>query len=191
MWENPHKDCYHWYASIRMRQKHYKQLLKETRHVKEVFDTLKNFFYEAINHQEDKREEDQEHRKITKSIVEYRDMDVEEARYIDESLTILEMFREDEALNNQTRQRRFIAELGSLLVGAGVYANYKNIQKIKENIEVLHEENRKQNEAIGVLAKFLKIVDTRVRIHTRMLNNINVALTQLQYRLIYLTHLSI
>ena len=37
---NPHKDCYHWYVSICMSQKHYKQLLKETRHVKEVFDTL-------------------------------------------------------------------------------------------------------------------------------------------------------
>ena len=35
--ENPYKDCYHWYVSICMSQKHYKQLLKETRHVKEVF----------------------------------------------------------------------------------------------------------------------------------------------------------
>ena len=51
---NPHKDCYHWYVSICMSQKHYKQLLKETRHVKEVFDTLKGSFYEAINHQEEK-----------------------------------------------------------------------------------------------------------------------------------------
>ena len=48
--ENPYKDCYHWYVSICMSQKHYKQLLKETRHVKEVFDTLKDSFYEAINH---------------------------------------------------------------------------------------------------------------------------------------------
>ena len=49
--ENPHKDCYHWFVSICMSQKHYKQLLKETRHVKEVFDTLKKSFYETINHQ--------------------------------------------------------------------------------------------------------------------------------------------
>ena len=90
-------------------------------------------------------------------------------------------------MGNQTRQKKFIAELGSFLAGVGAYANYKNIQKIKENIE---EENRKQDEAIGMLVRFLKIVDTRVRIHTRMLNNINVALTKLQYRLmgsIYLT----
>ena len=50
--ENPYKDCYHWYVSICMSQKHYKQLLKETRHVKEVFDTLKESFYEAIDHHE-------------------------------------------------------------------------------------------------------------------------------------------
>ena len=55
---NPHKDCCHWYVSICMSQKHYKQLLKETRHVKEVFDTLKGSFYETINHQEEKLEKD-------------------------------------------------------------------------------------------------------------------------------------
>ena len=56
--ENPFKDCYHRYVSICMSQKHYKQLLKETRHVKEVFDTIKDSFYEAINHKEEKSEED-------------------------------------------------------------------------------------------------------------------------------------
>ena len=76
------------------------------------------------------------------------------------------------------------------MAGVGVYANYKNIQKIKENIKILHEENRRQDEAIGMLARFLKIVDTRVRIHTKMLNNINVALTQLQYRLMGSIYLS-
>ena len=35
--------------------------------------------------------------------------------------------------SNQTRKRRFVAELGAFLAGVGVYANYKNIQKIKEN----------------------------------------------------------
>ena len=46
--ENPYKDCYHWYVSICMSQKHYKQLLKETRHVKEVFDTLKESFMKPL-----------------------------------------------------------------------------------------------------------------------------------------------
>ena len=41
-----------------------------------------------------------------------------------------------------------------------------------------------------MLARFVKIVDTRVRIHTKMLNNINVALTQLQYRLMGSIYLS-
>ena len=78
-----------------MSQKHYKQLLKETRHVKEVFDTLKNSFYEAINHQEERKEDEQEHKKMTRSVVEYKDMSLEEARYLDESLMVLQMFRED------------------------------------------------------------------------------------------------
>ena len=119
---------------------------------------------------------------MTRSVIEYKGMDKEEAGYLDETLTVLEMFREGEKQSNQTRKRRFVAELGAFLAGVGVYANYKNIQKIKENIKILHEENKKQDEAIGMLARFLKIVDTRVRIHTKMLNNINVALTQLQYR---------
>ena len=188
--ENPYKDCYHWYMSICMSQKHYKQLLKETRHVKEVFDTLKESFYEAINHHEEELRRETDDRKITRSVIEYEGMDKEEANYLDETLTVLEMFREGENQSNQTRKRMFVAELGAFLAGVGVYANYKNIQKIKENIKILHEENKKQDEAIGMLARFLKIVDTRVRIHTKMLNNINVALTQLQYRLMGSIYLS-
>ena len=188
--ENPYKDCYHWFVSICMSQKHYKQLLKETRHVKEVFDTLKKSFYEAINHKEGKLEEEQEDKKMTRSVIIYNVMDLEEARYLDESLTVLEMFREDETQGNETRQKRFVADLGAFLAGIVAYANYKNIKKIKENIKILHEENKRQDEAIGMLDRFLKIVDTRVRIHTRMLNNINVLLTQLRYRLMGSIYLS-
>ena len=110
-------------------------------------------------------------------------MNREEANYLDETLTVLEMFREDETQNNQTRKRRFFAELGTFLAGVGAYANYRNIQKIKENIQILHEENKRQDRAIGMLSKFLKIVDTRVRIHTKMLNSLKVVLTQLQYKM--------
>ena len=62
-------------------------------------------------------------------------MNKEEASYLDETLTVLEMFREDESQGNQTRKRRFVAELGAFLAGMRAYANYKNIQKIKENIK--------------------------------------------------------
>ena len=41
-----------------------------------------------------------------------------------------------------------------------------------------------------MLSKFLKIVDTRVRIHTKMLNNLNVALTKLQYKMMGTIYLS-
>ena len=174
-----------------MSQKHYKELLKETRHVKEVFDTLKESFYEAINHKEEKLVEDgQENRRMTRSLIKYEGMNLDESQYLDETLTVLEMFSDDEIADNKTRQRRFVAELEDFLVGVGPYANYKNIQKIKENIQVLHEENKKQDETIGMLARFLRIVDTMVRIHTKMLNNINVALTQLQYKLMGSIYLS-
>ena len=189
--EDPSRDCYHWYVSLCLSQKHHKELLKETRHVKEVFDTLKESFYEAINHKEEElAEDDQGNKRMTRSLIEYEGMNLEESKYIDEALTVLEMFRDDETTDNKTRQKRFAAELGAFLAWLGAYANYKNIQKIKENIKVLHEENRRQDEAIGMLARFLKIVDTRIRIHTKMLNNINVALTQLQYRLMGSIYLS-
>ena len=188
--ENPQKDCYHWYVSICMSQKHYKQLLKETRHVKEVFDTLKRSFYEAINHQESEIETEKEDRKMTRSLIKYESMSKEEAKYLDETLAVLEMFKDNEAQNNQTRKRRFFTELGTILTGIGAYANYRNIQRIKENINILQEENKRQDKAIGMLTKFLRIVDTRVRIHTKMLNSLNVALTQLQYRLMGTVYLS-
>ena len=185
---NPHKDCYHWYMSICISQKHYEQLLKETRHVKEVFDTLKGSFYEAINYQEEKLEKNLEGRRMTRSLVRYEGMNRKEASYLDETLTVLEMFRENETQGNQTRKKRFFAELGTFLAGIGTYVNYRNIQKIKEHI--LHEENKRQDRAIGMLSRFLKIVDTRVRIHTKMLNSLNVALTQLQYKLMGTIYLS-
>ena len=141
---SPHKDCYHWYVSICMSQKHYKQLLKETRHVKEVFDTLKGSFYEAINHQEEESEKEMEDKKMTRSLVRYEGMNREEANHLDETLTVLEMLRENDTHSNQTRKRMFFAELGTFLSGVGVYVNYRNIQKIKENIKILHEENRRQ-----------------------------------------------
>ena len=187
---NPHKDCCHWYVSTCMSQKHYKQLLKETRHVKEVSNTLKGSFYEAINHQEENLEKDLEDRRMTRSLVRYEGMNREEASYLDETLAVLEMFRENETQGNQTRKKRFFAELGTFLAGVGTYVNYRNIQKIKENIEILHEENKRQDRAIGMLSRFLKIVDTRVRIHTKMLNSLNVALTQLQYKLMGTIYLS-
>ena len=121
--ENPQKDCYHWFVSICMSQKHYKQLLKETRHVKEVFDTLKKSFYEAINHQKKSSGGGTEDKRMSRSLVKYEGMDREEAKYLDETLTILEMFREEGTQNNQTRKKRFFAELGTILTGAGVYAN--------------------------------------------------------------------
>ena len=181
--------------SICISQKDYKQLLKETRQVKEVFDTLKESFYEAINHKEEELAgDDQENRRMTRSLIKYEGMNLEESKYLDEALTVPEMFRDGETADNKTRQRRFVAELGAFMAGIGAYPNYKNIQKFKENIQVLHEENKKQDEAIGILARFLTIVDTRVRIHTKMLNNINVPLTQLQYRLmgsIYIISISV
>ena len=61
-----------------------------------MFDTLKESFYEAINHKEEKLEEEQEDKKMTRSVITYNDMNLEEASYLDESLTVLEMFREDE-----------------------------------------------------------------------------------------------
>ena len=158
--------------------------------LKEVFDTLKESFYEAINHQEGKPEKELEDRKMTRSLVKYEGMNKEEAGYLDETLTVLEMFREDETQGNQTRKKRFFAELGTFLAEVGTYANYRNIQKIKEYINILHEENKRQDRAIGMLSRFLKIVDTRVRIHTKMLNSLNVALTQLQYQLMGAIYLS-
>ena len=87
--------------------KHYQQLLKETRHVKEVFDTLKESFYEAINYVE-KKKEVEDTRRVTRTLVNYTGMTLEEAKDTDEALTALEMFREEG--DNITRQRIFLGD---------------------------------------------------------------------------------
>ena len=95
----------------------------------------------------------QDDKRMTRSIVRYEGMNREEANHLDETLAALEVFRENEAKSNQTREKRFFAELGTFLTGVGVYANYRNIQKIKENIKILYEENRNQDRARSMLSK--------------------------------------
>ena len=69
--------------------------MKETRHVKEVFNTLKGSLYEAINHLEEESGKEMEDKKMTRSLVRYEGMNREEANHLDETLTVLEMFREE------------------------------------------------------------------------------------------------
>ena len=86
---------------------------------------MKGSFYEAINHQGEKTEDKLEARKMTRSLVKYEGMSKEEASHLDETLTVLEMFREDETQGNQTRKKRFFAELGSILAGVGAYVSLR------------------------------------------------------------------
>ena len=56
-----------------------------------------------------------EDRKMTRSLVRYEGMNREEANHLDETLPVLEMFREDDIQGNQTRKKKFFAELGTFL----------------------------------------------------------------------------
>ena len=76
--------------------------------------------------------DDPENRRMTRSLIEYGGMNLEESQYLDEALTVLEMFRDDETADNKTRQRRFAAELGAFLAGLGAYANYNTSRKSRK-----------------------------------------------------------
>ena len=55
------------------------------------------------------------------------------------------------------------------ILGWGVFANARNIAKIKDNLHTLHQQNQLQDEQIKHLAKYLNLNMHQVNEHSEML----------------------
>ena len=63
------------------------------------------------------------------------------------------------------------------ILGWGVYANAKNIAKIKENIHALQEQNQLQDKQIKQLANYLDLTMHQVDRHSEMLYELDTKMT--------------
>ena len=66
-------------------------------------------------------------------------------------------------------------------MGWGVYSNWRQIKAIKKNIRKLYLQNLLQEQQIQDLAHHLNLTATRVHLHDKMLYNIQVRLSKIDY----------
>ena len=80
---------------------------------------------------------------------------------------------------NLDRHKRF--GVMSWILGWGVYSNHKQIKAIKKNVRKLYHQNVLQEIQIQDLAHYLNLTATRVRVHDRILYNIQLRLYRLDH----------
>ena len=102
-------------------------------------------------------------------------MSVREARHLQKQLDILG--------GRKTRVKRFFDLLATGILGYGVYTNRRDIETIKKNIQILKEDNARQDRNINLLTRHLRKTISRVRQHDVMLRSLSVRLIRLQYNL--------
>ena len=102
-------------------------------------------------------------------------MSVREARHLQKQLDILG--------GKKTRVKRFFDLLATGILGYGVYTNRRDIETIKKNIQILKEDNARQDRNINLLTRHLRKTISRVRQHDVMLRSLSVRLIRLQYNL--------
>ena len=69
----------------------------------------------------------------------------------------------------------------SWILGWGVFSNYRQVQALKTNVQILYEQNLLQEKQIQDLAQYLNLTATRVQLHDEMLYNIQVRLNKLNF----------
>ena len=83
---------------------------------------------------------------------------------------------------NLSRQKRF--GVMTWVMGWGVWSNAKNIKKIKENIEILQEQNILQEKEIMELAHYLNLTATHVQLQDKLIEKIQTKLARVNFNLI-------
>ena len=63
------------------------------------------------------------------------------------------------------------------LLGWGIFSNVRNINKIKDNINILQKQNQLQDKQIKQLAKYLNLTMHQVDRHSEMLYELDTKMT--------------
>ena len=168
----PEKLCYHAYTC--MNRQHYEHMLSEVEYLQNLYKQVKTTFYQAINHVGNRSENSKEREPET--VKQYSTpMTVREARHLQKQLDILG--------GKKTRVKRFFDLLATGILGYGVYTNRRDIETINKNIQILKEDNARQDININLLTRHLRKTISRVRQHDVMLRSLSVRLIRLKYSL--------
>ena len=125
--DNPHvcaghedKFCYQWYVSTCMNRQHYEHMLEEVKYLKEVFEHVKETFFQAINHVSSHSGETNP----TNDTVHTNHMTRNKARYIKSEISTM--------AGKRNRRRRLVEWGAMIALGYGVYSNAQDIKTIKK-----------------------------------------------------------
>ena len=94
--------------------------------------------------------------------------------------------REEEGVHLYSRNKRNPLVWAGL--GWGIYSNKRQIDKIKDNIQKLQNQNILQEKQIDELARYMNLTMERVRQHDQKLYELEVELVQLRSSLVSLTY---
>ena len=163
----------------------FRAITNATMHVKSAFEQVKEQFLSVIDHldteqdQTDEEARDKHNQKVeTDMKIAFSRVSKEELEELD---TILEQVetKYPDVKKNLKRHKRF--GIMSWILGWGVYSNYRQMKAIKKNIRKLYYQNVLQEKQIQDLAHYMNITATRVRLHDRILYNIQLRLNRIDH----------
>ena len=154
-------------------------------YINQSFHQIKDEFLSVIDHLDTEEDEGniQQRKEHNERVQE--DLKLAYSRVSTESLQILNNIVEKveekypEIKEKLKRVKRF--GIMSWVLGWGVYSNHRQIQTLKKNVKILHEQNLLQEKQIQDLAQYLNLTATRVQLHDEMLYNIQVRLNKLNF----------
>ena len=154
-------------------------------HVKSAFEQVKEQFLSVIDHLETEQDQTDEKARDRHNQKVETDMKIAFSRVSKEELEELETILEQvetkypDVKKNLKRHKRF--GIMSWILGWGVYSNYRQMKAIKKNIRKLYYQNVLQEKQIQDLAHYLNITATRVRLHDRILYNVQLRLNRIDH----------
>ena len=166
---NGYKFCYQWYVTTCLNRQHYDHMLEEVKYVYQVFRQVRDTFLQAINHVRNNSTDEQDSTSSHPSEIDRRNVE-----HIEEDMS---------ELIGKNRSKRFLEWGAIAALGYGVYSNAEDIKVIKKNIKILQDENKRQDRNINILAKYLGLTISRVRLHDAMLEKLSTRLIRLEYNL--------
>ena len=178
-----------------MNQRHYQQMIEDTEYVKQVFGSIKNSFYQAINHVEARTETDQklelgpDRKKRETNLVLKNcrsNIDSTELQFV--AQTLEQQRNESSQSDNNTRHKRFGVD--TFILGGGILANRHFIKTIQKNIKIIHEDNKRQDRQINTLAKLFNKLLFRVRHHDTFLHKLDARVIKIEHDLLGLLELN-
>ena len=163
----------------------FKTMANATMHIKSAFDQVKEQFLSVIDHLETEQDQPDEKARNEHNLKVETDIKIGFTRVSKEELEELETILKQveskypDVKENLKRHKRF--GIMSWILGWGVYSNYRQVRAIKKNIRKLYLQNVLQEKQIQDLAHYLNLTATRVRLHDRMLYNIQLRLYRLDH----------